>query len=125
MTNLDTDVGDVLLCRVSKRMRDSLRASDLVARLGGDEFVVVAVDVPSEREANMIGRKLLEAVRKPFEIEGKRCSVGVTIGFAMAPHDGDELPGLLKRADAAMYAGKCAGKNQVQRGAASEELVHA
>ena len=122
---LGHDVGDVLLCQVSKRMRDALRASDHVARLGGDEFVVAAVDVPSEREANMIGRKLLEAIRTPFDVEGKRCSVGVTIGFAMAPHDGDELPSLLKRADAAMYAGKCAGKNQVQRGAASAELLHA
>ena len=122
---LGHDVGDALLCQVSDRLRDSLRARDLVARLGGDEFVAVAIDVPGEREANMIGRNLLQALREPFRIEGTTCSVGATIGFAMAPHDGNELPSLLKRADAAMYAGKCAGKNQVQRGAASAELLHA
>ncbi|MCP5265190.1 MAG: GGDEF domain-containing protein [Burkholderiaceae bacterium] len=120
---LGHDAGDELLCRVADRLKSQLRATDLLARLGGDEFVVAAGNLPTEIEAAALGRKLLRAFQDPFEVGGRACHVGLTIGYAIAPHDGYDLSSLLKRADSAMYAGKQAGKNCVHRGAASAGLV--
>ena len=122
---LGHDAGDALLVGVASRLKGCARASDVVARLGGDEFVVVAAPLPSDADAQTIGRKLLKAFDAPFEIVGEQCRVGLTIGYALAPHDGCDASGLLKRADAAMYAGKQSGRRQLRRGAASFGLAGA
>ncbi|MDT7837605.1 diguanylate cyclase domain-containing protein [Aquabacterium sp. OR-4] len=120
---LGHDAGDELLVQVGQRLKRNLRHSDLVARLGGDEFVIVASGLAGEAEAQLIGRKLLDAFRQPFAVAGQSCHVGLTIGFALAPHDGHEADDLLKRADAAMYAGKQAGRHTLRRGQASQGLT--
>jgi diguanylate cyclase len=117
--------GDEVLVGVARRLRSSLRASDVVARLGGDEFVVLATGLPGEAEARVLGQKLLNAFSKPFEATRHQCQVGVTIGYALAPLDGHDALDLLKRADAAMYAGKESGRNCVQRGGASMAMTAA
>lgn len=119
------DAGDELLRQVGPRLKSALRVGDLVARLGGDEFVVVAAALSLDSDAETIGRKMMSAFQQPFEIQGQVCRVGLTIGYAIAPLDGYDLQSLLKRADAALYAGKQAGKNRMQRGAASAGLVAA
>ena len=113
---LGHDAGDELLQAVAQRLRSQLRAHDVVARLGGDEFVILARGLPSEPMAWQVGRKLVDAFRQPFEIRGQSCRVGLTLGFALAPLDGADETTLLKRADAAMYAGKQAGKSTLRRG---------
>jgi diguanylate cyclase (GGDEF)-like protein len=120
---LGHDAGDALLVQVGRRLRDQLRQADVVARLGGDEFVVMATGLPGEDEALALGRKMLAAFEQPFHIDGHTSHVGVTIGFALAPHDGHSADDLLKRADAAMYAGKQAGRATVRRGGAGVGLT--
>jgi len=113
------DVGDALLVAVGERLRGQLRGGDLVARLGGDEFVVLASGLEDDGAALALGRKLLAAFNQPFDAAGQRCEVGLTVGYSIAPLDGDNAGDLLKRADAAMYAGKQAGKRRVIRGGRS------
>jgi len=120
---LGHDAGDELLIAVSARLRAELRRGDVVARLGGDEFVVLARDLGTEADAWQLGRKLVAAFGQPFTVRGQTCSVGLTAGFALAPLDGHDAPSLLRRADAAMYAGKQSGKGTVRRGAASAGLA--
>lgn len=109
--------GDELLVAVSRRLAAQMRSSDVVARLGGDEFVVTAGGLADERQARELGAKLVEAFREPFVLSGgQRCSVGLTIGFVLVPLDGTDPVSLLRRADAAMYAGKQQGKGCVRRG---------
>lgn len=110
------DVGDALLVAVGKRLQAQLRGSDVVARLGGDEFVVLASGLADEQTAAAVGQKLLAAFDGPFDAAGQVCEVGLTVGYAIAPLDGSSADELLKRADAAMYAGKQAGRRRVQRG---------
>ncbi|MDO9072139.1 MAG: diguanylate cyclase [Rubrivivax sp.] len=113
------DVGDALLVAVGQRLQAQLRGGDVVARLGGDEFVVLANGLVDEAAALRVGQKLLAAVDTPFDAGGQRCSVGMTVGYALAPLDGSTADELIRRADAAMYAGKQAGRRQVQRGGRS------
>ena len=113
------DVGDALLVAVGKRLQAQLRGSDVVARLGGDEFVVLASGLADEQIAMAVGQKLLAAFNTTFDAAGQVCEVGLTVGYAIAPLDGSTADELLKRADAAMYAGKQAGRRRVQRGGRS------
>ena len=109
------DVGDELLVAVARRLQGHVRQSDLVARLGGDEFVVMAGQLQSMQQAQELGHKLLEAFRSPFSLNNVRVEIGLTIGYAIAPHDSTDAIGLLKLADAAMYSGKQGGKFCLRR----------
>ena len=109
------DVGDELLVAVTRRLQGHVRQSDLVARLGGDEFVVMAGQLQSLQQAQELGHKLLDAFRSPFSLNNVQVEIGLTIGYAIAPHDSTDAIGLLILADAAMYSGKQGGRFCLRR----------
>jgi diguanylate cyclase (GGDEF)-like protein len=85
--------------------------------LGGDEFVVVASGLRSVQEAHDLGIGLVSAFDVPFELKQQTVTVGLTIGYAIAPDDAQDTTALLRLADAAMYEGKQAGKHCLRRAA--------
>jgi len=105
--------GDMLLREVAARLQACAREADTVARLGGDEFVVMleALDGMGTRR---VAERILSAISAPFYIEGQELYLGVSIGIAVAPHDGDDPNTLLRKADAAMYLAKERGRNNFQ-----------
>jgi diguanylate cyclase (GGDEF)-like protein len=107
------EAGDAVLRQLGQRLRQALRREDLVARIGGDEFVVVAAHLNNQAAAQAVGSKLLEVSRQPFEFDARSLTVGMTIGYAMAPMQGNQLQVLIRSADAAMYAGKQAGRGRL------------
>jgi len=110
------DVGDELLVAVGQRLQASVRQqTDLVARLGGDEFIIMACHLETPQQAEDLGRALLRAFDQPFGLGNLRLKVGLTIGYALAPLDSDDPQGLIRLADAAMYAGKQGGKRSIRR----------
>jgi len=74
-------------------------------------------------QAEDLGRSLLRAFEQPFTLSNLRIQVGLTIGYALAPLDSDDPQGLLRHADAAMYAGKQGGKHSVRRIPATAALA--
>ncbi|WP_086551544.1 EAL domain-containing protein [Acetobacter orientalis] len=102
--------GDCLLKEFSQRLKKSLRQADYVARLGGDEFVVVLENLDSLLSVSQVMQildSLHVAVETPFKFgEHASAMVGMTLGLALCPVDGEELDTLLRRADAAMYQSK-------------------
>ena len=106
--------GDELLRQVSSRLSHSIRQSDLLARLGGDEFGLIIYDCSLE-QAYAIARKLCDLIQKfRFLWEGKVFSIGVSIGLVPIPPEGAQAARLMSLADAACYAAKNKGRNQVQ-----------
>ncbi|MFA6921839.1 MAG: diguanylate cyclase, partial [Gallionella sp.] len=105
------DVGDLLLQGVSKRLKDTIRASDTVARVGGDEFTFVLNDTGSNESACVIAEKIIAALSAPFVLKGHRCHVGGSIGISVFPDDSKSLKKLIIQADEAMYLSKQSGKN--------------
>ena len=103
--------GDALLAQVATRMRGMLRDVDVVARMGGDEFAVLLSGVDDIIQIESVAQRLLHAVQLPFMIEGELASVGVSIGIARFPADGTTPEALQRRADAALYQAKGAGRN--------------
>lgn len=103
--------GDDLLVEVGRRLRTVLREVDTVARVGGDEFSLLLPGDDASAAAERVGRQVLAAFEKPFEIGGGALVMSASIGFAFHPAHGDDLDDLVKRADSAMYDAKAAGRN--------------
>jgi diguanylate cyclase (GGDEF)-like protein len=101
--------GDTLLALVGRRLRERLDRGALLARLGGDEFAVLLPPGSDVDAAMRAGRKVVEAIAKPFAIDGLQLDVGVSVGIALYPDHATEDGELLRRADVAMYLAKGSG----------------
>ena len=104
-------VGDLLLKEVTERLKSCLRVGDNIARLGGDEFVVFQAGVQTRQQASSLAQRLVDAIGETFEIDGQAIHIGVSIGIAMAPDDGDASDVLLRHADTALYRAKSSGRS--------------
>ena len=105
-------VGDALLVAVSGRIRSNLRKDDVVARLGGDEFALLQVATEQPEGAGALAKRVVEALARPFNIDGHQVNIGASIGIAIAPSDGLDPDQLLKNADLALYKAKSDGRGQ-------------
>jgi len=105
------DIGDLLLRSVADRLAKMVRASDTVARIGGDEFTFILNNIGSEENALALADKIIAAISLPFDLGGRDCQIGGSIGIAIFPDDSNESQTLVKQADEAMYLSKQSGKN--------------
>jgi diguanylate cyclase (GGDEF)-like protein len=108
--SLGHSAGDRLLQAVGERLLSCVRGGDTVGRLGGDEFGVLAGgDIG---QPDRLGQRILTALREPFDLDGRPVTVGASVGAAVpdSTEAGLTADALLRRADAAMYAGKRRGK---------------
>jgi diguanylate cyclase (GGDEF)-like protein len=119
---LGHDAGDELLIAVGQRLQGAVRANDTLARFGGDEFVLLAPEINTE-SAQLLGEKILGQFKEPFEVNGRPCAIGITVGYALAPRDGHAATSLLRCADQAMYNGKQAGKRCVRSQVVGEAVA--
>lgn len=104
------ELGDLVLQEVGRRLQQQLRETDTLARVGGDEFVILAECEHELKEAGTIAEKLIAAIDQPFQIDGRRFQLGVSIGICYLPEHGKSLEALLSRSDRAMYRAKQEGK---------------
>ena len=102
-------VGDELLKIVGARLKKNVRKVDTVARVGGDEFVIVQRNPHSRDDIAELAKRIVETIAEPVMIEGRKLSIGVSIGIASAPDDGIDCDRLLKMADLALYRVKSLG----------------
>ena len=109
--SLGHDVGDQLLKIIAKRLTYCTREGDTVARLGGDEFTILLEDVSHIGHASLVANKILEAMMKPFVINGEELYVTPSIGITLYPVDDTRAQFLLRNADNAMYRAKQGGRN--------------
>jgi diguanylate cyclase (GGDEF)-like protein/PAS domain S-box-containing protein len=101
--------GDAVLRELARRLAASVRSTDTVARLAGDEFVVVLEQVGSPLECERIAAKLQDAIRPPFELDGRAVRVTSSIGIAWSARP--EQAALAHVADEALYRSKRAGRD--------------
>ena len=101
--------GDRVLVEVAERLTAGVRQIDTVARLGADEFVLLA-QRSDAAGAEAAARRVMEALQRPFTLDGMSFTVTASLGIALHPADGSDMDGLLGRADAAMREVKQAGR---------------
>ncbi|QYG92271.1 GGDEF domain-containing protein [Iamia sp. SCSIO 61187] len=108
--------GDEVLVEVARRIGGVIGPRDVAGRIGGDEFAVVCAGSRDPVHGRDVADRIVAAVGRPMEIEGRRVQVGASIGVAVGAHP--LIPAqLMKRADDALYLAKSAGKNTVRIGA--------
>jgi diguanylate cyclase (GGDEF)-like protein/PAS domain S-box-containing protein len=105
--------GDLFLQQVAGRLRRQLRSSDTLSRLGGDEFTVLVPDLRSAEDAALKAQQFLDALRRPFIVEGEELAATASIGLAVFPDHGVSEDELIRNADLAMYQVKRRGKDGV------------
>lgn len=110
--------GDMVLRQLAKRMRDTAHTADLIARIGGEEFLIALPTVTS-RQARDIADKIRRiASSEPYDIGEAHAPLRVTVsvGVALTPLSKGAFGGpetMCQQADAALYAAKRAGRDQV------------
>lgn len=106
--------GDEVLRDVASRLRRIARATDFVARLGGDEFVILLDTDVHPGSPSMLAERVFDALSAPCRFTGGEAPIGASIGVAMHPPLSNLAADLIRRADAAMYEAKSAGKGCVR-----------
>lgn len=111
---LGHDMGDLLLIEIGKRLKSSLRSTDIIARQGGDEFIIALTELSNVNSVVTIAKKILVDIAKPLIIKQHDISITGSIGISLYPEDGCDLDTLIKKADDALYNVKATGRNNFQ-----------
>lgn len=106
--------GDQLLRGVAHRLGGLLRETDTIARVGGDEFVIVQTNVGQSATVGRLCTRLIKELSKPFDIDGRTVTVGVSIGCVVSDKGRKDATEYMRRADIALYAAKNMGRNCFQ-----------
>ena len=108
--SLGHEAGDALLRTSTQRLRSCLREGELLFRMGGDEFTVIVPRFGGPEDLARMAQRIIEAMAVPAEVQGHELPVGVSLGIAVYPADGDDAEVLIRNADAAMYEAKARGR---------------
>ena len=105
-------VGDRLLVEVARRLRATVRASDLAARVGGDEFNLLLEGFTDEIAADDMVRRVLVVLSEPYRLENHEVRIRATAGIAGLGGADYTVADLQRNADAALYEAKADGKSR-------------
>jgi diguanylate cyclase (GGDEF)-like protein len=99
--------GDFVLAEVARRLAACVRESDTVARIGGDEFALIVQPVVAGSDVVQLQERLSKRVAAPVLVGGGlQLDVGISVGYGLFPHDGEDFSALFQIADRRMYESK-------------------
>ena len=105
-------IGDVLLTQIGERLRGCIKTNEIAARLGGDEFAILLERGTDKERAVAVAMRVLAAIEQPFNVQGLKLEIGVSIGIAL--HDTSmrdvDADSIFKLADHALYTVKHNGR---------------
>ena len=105
--------GDAVITEMGVRLRATLRGSDVVARLGGEEFAALLPGTGFSDAMDVAERIRVIIEGTAIEHQGRHIRVSASVGVAELTATDTSYEELLRRADAAMYEAKAAGRNRV------------
>lgn len=103
--------GDEVLIRVSSKLRDMFRSTDIIARVGGDEFMIFMDGITDDTIVRSRCARLLLAIHDIFREELKDSRLTCSVGVAFVPEHGRTFHHLYRHADIALYQAKSRGRN--------------
>jgi diguanylate cyclase (GGDEF)-like protein/PAS domain S-box-containing protein len=112
--SLGQAVGDELLKQVGAWLGANLADATLLARIGSDQFAIMLCEVQSPVDAVHRLENLIASFHEhAFLLQGEVFRIAAKFGVAMFPQDGDEAPGLFKKAESALKHAKAGGNRQL------------
>ncbi len=112
---LGHEMGDEVLSKVAKKIKQVIRDEDTAARIGGDEFAIVVNELTQIDEATALTARVLDYLTFVVDPNGEAIPISASIGIAIYPDDADSVESLLRIADQAMYYCKHHGKHDYCR----------
>ncbi len=112
--SLGHNAGDTVLKEVALRLQKHSREVDTVSHLSGDEFVIVLQGIRTIHDATSRAQQILDSLQQPFTVDEYELYVSGSIGIVGFSGESEDIEGLLKNADSAMYKAKEGGKNCYQ-----------
>lgn len=103
--------GDYVLQIIAGIMKECTRTTDIIARFGGDEFAIILPQTSKE-----ISKNIAQRIRSNVLVNPKfrpYSQVGLSMGIATYPEDGDTIEVIQQKADEALYVAKARGKNYI------------
>jgi len=117
--------GDAVLCAIADALRGAVRADDLVCRMGGEEFAAVCMQA-NDATALQLAERIRTRIGDTALLHapgGEAVHCTVTVGVSETFCDDGSLARAMQAADAALYRGKHAGRNRVERVASEMEAL--
>jgi len=105
--------GDIVLEKISARIKETVFEEDIIGRLGGDEIGIIIKKNLSKEEVILYLDNIMKVVTKEIKIEDQLVKTSVSMGVSIFPEHGNTSRDLLKNADLAMYESKKLGKKRV------------
>jgi len=102
--------GDAVLKGVAQRLVKEVGDAGHVGRMGGDEFAIVIRDGQGRKTIEELAARLIHSVAEPYHIDKIEIRIGVSIGCAFGPIDGQSVDDLIQKADLALYEAKNQGR---------------
>ena len=110
---LGHEAGDQLLRSLAVRLSWHMSPRDILARTGGDEFTALLAGVTDEHHLRFIAGAMMSAGSVPIVIDDKSVDLKISIGIALSPDHADDIDGLRRAADQAMYSAKRSGGSRL------------
>ena len=104
--------GDNVLKKVSARIKDLFRATDIVGRVGGDEFVILVKDMPDDDLLEVKLNEICAIFHDAYTGGNDEYKISASVGAAISPTDGTTFAELYQHADVALYRAKNSGKDR-------------
>ncbi|NTV95468.1 MAG: EAL domain-containing protein [Thiobacillus sp.] len=104
-------VGDAVLKDATARLSHCIKGSDTIARLAGDRFALALESLVGDDDAGHIADRIMRSIRKPFHVDGTPIHIHASLGVAIHPRDGTDIPELLRNAELALDRAKAMGGN--------------
>lgn len=106
-------IGDQLLIQFAERLTEMIRSMDTFARLGGDEFAILIAEPQDMSHANLFAQRILENLRKPFNILQHNLRITASIGIVHGDGHYSQPDEILRDSDAAVNEAKKKGRNSI------------
>ena len=107
--------GDAVLIAIARRLRDTLRETDIIVRWGGEEFLVFVPSTAADRLDEIAARIMRSIALEPILYKGNRIHVTASIGYSPIPLPPEDVHLPWERAvglvDMALYMAKLHGRN--------------
>lgn len=104
-------VGDKLLWKLSEKLSNSLRENEKIYRVGGDEFCILVTEFSNKAQLEALAQRVINTISSITDFGGMQIEIGCSVGIAIFPENGKNLPDLTSAADRAMYLIKTSHRN--------------
>jgi len=115
--SLGHNVGDVLLCEVSNRLKAYFGDSHIISRLGGDEFMIMSDTYENEdtckKDLEIKSQEISRILKETYVIDYNHIHISASIGVKLLDGSINKPIDVIKETDIAMYEVKARGRDGV------------